>query len=50
MIKNLKELLLKIHQKPMEAQKEILFNALNDWKGHSEKQIDDVLVMGIKVA
>lgn len=44
----LKQLLLSIHKKPMNEQKEILEKTFFDWKGNLE-QIDDVLVIGIKV-
>ncbi len=49
MIKNFKELLLKIHTLPFDEQKTILHNTIEDWKGNHEKQIDDILVMGMKV-
>ena len=49
MIKNFKELLLKIHNFPFEEQKNILEKTILDWKGSHEKQIDDILVMGMKV-
>lgn len=50
MIKSLKELLLKIHQEPFNKQKEILDKTIEDWKGSKEKQIDDILVIGLKVS
>jgi len=40
-----KHLLLSISDHPLNTQKEILENSLNDWKGNLE-QIDDILVMG----
>jgi serine phosphatase RsbU (regulator of sigma subunit) len=43
-----KDLLMTIADKPMEEQKEILELEFNMWKGKYE-QIDDVLVMGIKI-
>lgn len=49
MIKNFKELLLKIHTLPFEEQKIILHDTIENWKGDREKQIDDILVMGMKV-
>ncbi len=49
MIKNLRDLLLKIHQEPFEKQKEILNQTLEAWKGTKEKQIDDILVIGMRV-
>ena len=44
----LKELLLQIHDKPMELQVKLLENALNDWK-RDLMQTDDILVIGLKV-
>lgn len=49
MVKNLKDLLLKIHKEPFSKQKEILNKTIEEWKGTKEKQIDDILVMGMKV-
>ena len=43
-----KELIMEIHHKPMQEQKIILNRTFEDWKGENE-QIDDVLVIGIKV-
>ena len=45
--KRFKELLLKIHKKPIKEQSDILDKAFENWRGE-KKQIDDVLVMGIK--
>ena len=42
------EFLLSIHQLTMEEQKSLLTKEFNDWKAN-EDQIDDVLVIGIKV-
>ena len=44
----LKELLFSISQKPIEEQKKILNNAMDEWKGHLE-QIDDMCVIGVRV-
>ena len=44
----LKEMLLAHHGKPMNEQKEILDDTIEQWKGNLE-QIDDILVMGVKV-
>lgn len=50
MIKRFRELLLEIHQKPMQEQKEILNQTIQDWmKKADEKQIDDILVVGCRV-
>jgi len=48
MSKNLKNLLLEIHQKPFDEQKTILLERFNKWRGVLE-QVDDVLVIGIKI-
>lgn len=46
--KAFKELLLSIHQKKMNEQKQIIYNYFNEWKGDLE-QIDDVCIIGIRV-
>ena len=46
--KNFKELLLSIQQKPLQIQKEIIFDTFQKWKGRYP-QIDDILVIGYKV-
>ena len=43
-----RNLLMSIHKLPMEAQKVALDNALEDWKG-PEEQVDDILVMGVRI-
>ena len=43
-----KRLLLDIHKEPMHKQKELLCTELDSWMGDHE-QIDDVLVMGIRI-
>jgi len=45
---NMKQLLLEIHSKPMDEQKEVLNNTFESWKGH-EDQVDDILVMGFRI-
>jgi serine phosphatase RsbU (regulator of sigma subunit) len=42
------DLLLEIHSQPMEVQKELLHKRLLEWMG-SNDQVDDILVIGIKV-
>ena len=42
------DLLLEIHQKPMEEQKEILDRTIQAWMG-DHKQTDDILVMGVRL-
>jgi serine phosphatase RsbU (regulator of sigma subunit) len=46
--KRFNQMLLDIHQLSMNEQKNILENALNEWRGETH-QIDDVLVMGVKL-
>jgi len=46
--KNFKELLLKIHKKPMQQQKETLMEEFFKWKGDLE-QLDDVCVIGMRI-
>ncbi len=49
MIKNFKNLLLKIHHLPVAMQKEILDDSFHTWRGDS-KQTDDILVVGLQFA
>jgi serine phosphatase RsbU (regulator of sigma subunit) len=49
MYKRFEELLLEVHAKPMEKQKEILTTRFLEWKGDDD-QIDDILVMGIRIS
>lgn len=50
MIKNMKNLLLEIHEKPMLEQKDILHKAFRDWiEPYDTEQIDDVIVIGIRI-
>ncbi len=46
--KKYKQLLVDIHDKPMDEQKEILDKTIEEWKGNLE-QVDDILVMGIRI-
>ena len=48
MTKQLKELLLKISDKPMPEQKDILETTFLNWKGNHE-QIDDVTILGFRI-
>jgi len=45
---NFKKLLLKIQDKSMEEQKQIIDNTFEEWKGEFE-QVDDVCVIGVRV-
>ena len=47
--KPFKKLLIDIQDKSMEEQYEILDNTIEDWKGAVHEQIDDILVIGIKI-
>lgn len=47
-ITNFRKFLLDIHREPMHKQRELLAEELDQWMGDYE-QIDDVLVMGIKI-
>ena len=44
---NFKQLLINIHQKPLDEQEAILEKEYEDWKRDME-QIDDIMVMGIR--
>ena len=48
MVKQFQNLLVEIHDKPMETQKNILENTIDDWM-RNEEQIDDILVIGFKL-
>ena len=48
MKKSFKRLILEIQDFPMDKQKEMLENNLNEWRGLTP-QIDDILVMGIRM-
>ncbi|QQR88070.1 MAG: SpoIIE family protein phosphatase [Flavobacteriales bacterium] len=47
--KRFRELLLTISDRPMERQRTMLLEALNEWKGVHE-QVDDILVIGVRAA
>ena len=48
MSRKFKQLLLEIHQKPMEEQKQILNQKFEEWK-NGYQQLDDILVIGAKL-
>jgi len=48
MRKNVKKLFLQIHQLPMDEQKKILENTIEEWKGDLP-QIDDILIIGFSI-
>lgn len=47
--KTLEELLLFCHQSPMNEQKRLLDTTIEQWKGSNE-QVDDILIVGIRIA
>jgi len=47
--KNFKNLLVQLQSNTMEEQKEILRKSIIDWMGEHHEQIDDILVIGVKV-
>ena len=49
--KNFQRLLLHItkEQLPMEEEKEILSIAMKEWQGNKYKQIDDILILGLRI-
>ncbi|TND06484.1 MAG: protein serine/threonine phosphatase [Bacteroidetes bacterium] len=49
MTKGFRELLLEIHQEPLEQQKKFLLDFIISWRGEIE-QLDDILVIGIRVS
>lgn len=48
MIKNLRDLMLEVHKKPMAEQREIFNTTLEEWHGDSPR-IDDVVLMGLRL-
>lgn len=48
MTKHFRQLLIEIHNQPMDKQKEILDSKLHEWMGINE-QVDDITIVGIKV-
>jgi serine phosphatase RsbU (regulator of sigma subunit) len=46
--KNMKELILRVKDRPMDEQKRLFEEAFDNWKGELE-QVDDVCVLGIRV-
>ena len=48
MLAPFRDMLLEIHQHPMDKQLDILNTTIEGWRGHLP-QTDDMLVMGIRV-
>ncbi|MBX2841841.1 MAG: SpoIIE family protein phosphatase [Flammeovirgaceae bacterium] len=49
MIKNLKELFVKIHHSPIKTQHLILEEKIQSWMGNDHKQLDDILIIGFTI-
>ena len=49
MTKNFKDFLLQIHTLPMPQQQEVLDKKIIDWMNDTHEQVDDILVVGIKL-
>jgi serine phosphatase RsbU (regulator of sigma subunit) len=49
MTKKLKEVLLSIHEKPMKEQGAYLHQFIKDWMGGEFEQVDDLMVIGIRI-
>ncbi|MBR4324126.1 MAG: hypothetical protein IKP73_01215 [Bacteroidales bacterium] len=49
MSKNFKKLLLDIYPKPMPAQKKMVVETHEKWMGDELKQLDDIIVFGLKI-
>ena len=45
----LRDLLLEIHQRPMNEQRELLNLVFKEWRGPAENQTDDVVIMGVRI-
>ncbi len=47
--KRFKDLLLSIHNKSMDEQKQILDETIEKWKRDKEEQVDDICIIGVKI-
>lgn len=47
--KNLKKLILEVQGLPMEKQRDLLDKRLTDWMGTKHEQVDDILIMGVRI-
>jgi serine phosphatase RsbU (regulator of sigma subunit)/Tfp pilus assembly protein PilF len=47
-IGNLRELLLEVHEKSIEDQKQIIFETFINWRGN-QQQVDDILLIGFRI-
>ncbi|MFY7786357.1 MAG: PP2C family protein-serine/threonine phosphatase, partial [Thermoflexibacteraceae bacterium] len=49
MIKNLRQLFFEIYPKPPQEQRQILKDTITNWMSEDHKQIDDILVIGVRL-
>jgi len=49
MKKRFRELLTKIHTQPLAKQYQTLGSELDQWQGKTHDQVDDILVIGIRI-
>ena len=49
MYRRFRHLLLTIHDLPLQEQKDSLEKSIEDWKGEEYEQVDDILVIGIRL-
>lgn len=49
MVSNFREMLHDVHSKPMNEQKQDLFETLCSWMGNEHKQVDDILIIGLRL-
>ena len=48
MANHFRDLLMQVHQQPIEKQKEVLNKTIEEWRGPLD-QVDDILVIGVKI-
>ena len=48
MANHFRDLLMQVHNEPIEKQKEILNKTIEEWRGPLD-QVDDILVIGVKI-
>jgi ligand-binding sensor domain-containing protein/serine phosphatase RsbU (regulator of sigma subunit) len=49
LVKSMKQLLLEVHQEPLENQQSIILDRFNKWKGEKYEQIDDVTLLALQI-
>jgi len=49
MIRRFRQVIKEISDLPLDMQKQVLYQTFIDWKGN-RRQLDDILVMGVKVS